>query len=56
MVLWAFFLIKVYREDVLDEWMDWAMWIMGWVFEFAFLILMFLLKFGHYDTGRSCRN
>lgn len=46
-VLWGLFLIKAYREDMIQEWMDWLMWITGWVFELAFLILIFVLKFGH---------
>lgn len=46
-VLWGFFLIKVYREEVIQDWIDWLMWIMGWVFELAFLILIFILKMNY---------
>jgi len=46
-ILWGYVLIKFYKEDSVDDFMDWVMWITGWIYAGAILVFIYFLNIQH---------
>lgn len=42
-ILWGFMLIKIRKEGMINDRLDWIAWITGWVFEISFLFIIYIL-------------
>jgi len=46
-VIWGLMLIKVKKEGLVNNISDWIAWITGWVFDIAFIIVIYILNHQH---------